>query len=195
MKKFVLIVILFVSFSSLSQKYDAKKIKFSANTNIDSLERNEIYSLDKEELYRLISRSKKKYNLLVSFGTWCSPCRKSLPALIQFIEENSGQVNLYIVNIEKDSSQALLETQAFFSKINYSTPTFMVSENYGKTKKGKYKLFVKDIIGERDFSEIYLGMFEHILFDENVKIVYKSNYNDKDDITLQNINKIINSAQ
>ena len=174
MKKNILIILMLISFTSYSQKYDAKKIAFnSANTSIENLDKNEIFSLDKDEFLKLVSKSEKKYNLIVSFATWCSPCRKCLPALIKFAEENEDKINLYIINIEKDKSKNLLESREFFKKINYSTPTFMVSEKYGKDRRTKYKRFIKDLIGEKDFSDIYLGMFENILFDSNSNIILK----------------------
>ncbi len=191
MNKNILVAFMIFSLTSYFQKYEAKKIIPYSNTNIDSLGRNEIYSLDKNELADLIRKSKKKYNLLLSFGTWCSPCREHLPALINFVKKNKEKINLYIINIEKDDSKSLFVTKQFFLEINYSTPTFMVSEKYGKDRRSKYKAFIKDVIGEKDFSDIYLGMFENILFDENFKIIYKSNDSDKDEVTLENINKII----
>ena len=119
-----------ISLTSYSQKYDAKKISSNSDTSIENLDKSEIYSLDKEEFLKLVSQSKKKYNLIVSFATWCGPCRKSLPTLIKFAEENKDKLNLYIINIEKDKSKNLLETKEFFLEIKYSSPTFMVSEKY-----------------------------------------------------------------
>ena len=56
----------------------------------------------------------------------------------------------------------------------------MVSEKYGKDRRSKYKRFIKDLIGEKDFSDIYLGMFENILFDGDSNIIFKSNDSDDD---------------
>ena len=138
----------------------------------------------------LILKSKKKYNLLLSFGIWCSPCRIALPKLIEFIEENKDIINLYIINIEKDKSKSLFETKKYFSEINYTTSTFMISEKYGTDRRNKYKKFMKDII-KNGFSDEYLGMFESILFDNNSNIIYKSKDSDTDETTLENLKKII----
>lgn len=192
MKTFILILYLLFYSLSYSQNYDAMKINLSDSINIDKLKRSEIYSIEKSELIKLISNSSKKFNLIVSFGTWCSPCRKSLPLLIKLIEENKEKINLYLINIEKDKSKSLFETKQYLYNLGYLSPTFMVSEKYGKGMRSKYKNFIKDLIGEEKFSDLFLGMFENILYDKNLNILYKSTYNDIDEITLQNIKKMIN---
>jgi len=188
------LVTLFFLFSILAkaQEYNANKIVFTDSTNIELLKKNEIYSLNKEELYRLISKSKKKYNLLVSFAIWCGPCQESLPLLLKLAEKNKEKLSLYIINIENDKSKRLTQTKKFFNEIKYSNPTFMVSETYGRNSRLKYKNFIKDIIGKKEFNSSYLGLFENILFDKNFKILFKSTYNDNDEVILYNINKIIN---
>lgn len=192
MKLKQLVLLLLFHKLTFAQFYQASKIVNVQRLNIENLQQHTIYSIDKNELVNLITNSSTEYNLVVSFATWCSPCRKALPKLLQFINENNHIISLYLVNIENNNSSELFETKTYLEDLGYIKPTFTISETYGKGTRSRYKKFITDIIGKKNFSNLYLGLFQNILLTKNFKIIYKSTYNDINTVTIDNIKKIIN---
>ena len=169
--KFILLFLFIISNIYSQEIYNAKKI-----TDFKSVTKNQsdsdIYSLNATELGSLILSSQKKYQLIYSYATWCKPCNETLPKILKFVNSNNN-VQLYIINIEKDNSRSLKWTKdAFIKKFNYLNNTFMVSESYGKRSYKKYDRFIQVIApGHKDY-----GLSLIILFDNNKNLLYASTY-------------------
>jgi len=144
--------------------------------------------LNKTEFDSLVKTDKEhQFHLIYSFGTWCKPCVAFLPKLLDWIESNPS-VKLYILNIEKDGNDKLLNVKNFLSeKHNFNANTFMVSDEYGKRRWKKYDAFVQEMaLGHDEY-----GMSLLLLYDENVKLLYASTYNEtEDEEILKMTNKI-----
>jgi thiol-disulfide isomerase/thioredoxin len=191
MKKFIAILIL-CSINSFGQTLKSKKIDFDTVSTFSDLKDSTTYEIDKNTLLNLISKNKKKYTLVVSYGFWCKPCNEYLPKLLNFINENKEQVELVLINVEPDDSKRLyLNYYYLLKRFNYTKPIFMISETYSKKKWKKYDSFLIDLISKDVFNKTMGGMSQHILYESN-KIVYLSNYNLTDDIILSDLSNIMN---
>lgn len=163
--------------SAIGQSRKSTKIDFQNTSNYSDLADNTIYSLNRTELTELLSKSDKKYTLLISYGFWCKPCQEHLLQIIKFSESNNKDLDLFILSLEPDDSKRLFVHQEFLkNKFGFTKPNFMISEDYGQKKWKKYDAFLLDLIGEEKFNKIYTGMSQCILY-QNGKIVYLSNYN------------------
>src|SRR5690606_18705301 len=142
MKNVVLFFLLLFCFTKLfaQENYFAKTI-----TDYDAVlnsNKNEIYSLNKEEFDSLVKADKNhQFHLVYSFGTWCKRCVAFLPKLLDW-PENNALVRLYILSRGKDGEKELLRLKDFLpEKHNFNANAFMVSEEYGKRRWKKYDAF------------------------------------------------------
>lgn len=191
MKQFSIVLFLLFSMTTFGQKIKAEKINFEKTPNYESLSDSTIYSLNKTELNKLLSKSNKKYTLLLSYGFWCKPCQELIPKILKFIKDNENIIDIYIINVEPDNSKRLYLHQDFlYKRFDFYKANFMISDEYGGAKWKKYDAFLLDLIGEKKFNKTYTGMSQNILY-HNKEIIYLSNYNLSDEKILNDLNNII----
>ncbi len=110
-----------------------------------------------------LSELQGNYVLLDFWGSWCGPCRKQNPKLVQFYNKNASKITLVTVALERDDTswKKVVEKDGFNWKyqIVEQSPVVLMSEiarKYGVTAiptkilispKGK-------IIGKLSFEEI-----------------------------------------
>jgi len=184
MKQF-LFFFLFINCIYSQDDYTAKKITdyYSVLTNKSE---NAIYSLNANELDSLITTSPKKYHLIYSYATWCKSCNILFPKILDIVK-NSKNIQLYVIDIERNNSRYLKWTkEAFKNKFNYLNNTFMISDSYGKRRYKKYENFIQKIApGHKDY-----GLSLIVLFDKNKNLLYASTYFEEDDAEIKKINTL-----
>ena len=172
-----------------AQKYSTKKIN-SAALNIYKINDNSIYSLNKTELKIILNSSTTNHTLIVFYAFWCGACQVELPTILKYATQNKKTLSIKLINIEKDNSNRQFETKKYLEQINFPMPSFMISEEYGRGKRTKYRNFLKDLLFVKKVPEKYLGLGECILF-EGDRIVYLSTYDENITTILNNINNLI----
>ena len=64
-----------------------------------------IQSLDNKEIN---SKNIREEVILLNFwASWCMPCRKELPDMLELLEKFSGKVALFTISIDKDKNDSL----------------------------------------------------------------------------------------
>jgi thiol-disulfide isomerase/thioredoxin len=148
----------------------------------------DVYSLNSENFLELITSSTKEYHLFYSFATWCGPCREYLPMLLDLVEKNSDNLELYVLIIEKDDSKELLHSKAFFSKIeNFDRPLYCLTTGKSKKPVKRYLNFVESILP----NHIEYGLSLNIMYNNMANVLYASNYNETKEDILTNLNQLL----
>lgn len=183
--------ILLINTLCYGQTLKSEKLNFEIINNLHDLKNEITYSLNKEELHKLIKLNNKKFTLVLSYGFWCKPCNEYFPKILNFVKENEKKIELIVVNVEPDNSKRLYANYYYLKKrFNFKKSYFMISEEYGNRKWKKYDGFLIDLIGKDKFKKEFSGMSQNILF-ENNQIVYLSNYNLSDEQILKDLKNII----
>lgn len=184
---------MFFCFGFLKAQTTTLKAKEIININefvseLNSNPKLDIYSLNSENFLELLTSSTKEYHLFYSFATWCRPCREYLPMLLEFVEKNRDNLELYVLIIEKDDSKELLHSKAFFSKIkNFNSPLYCLTSGESKRPVKRYLNFVKSILpNHKEY-----GLSLNILYNNNGNALYASNYNESKEEILTNLNELI----
>jgi len=178
----------FLLFVNCIYSQDTYKAKIITNYTFVLTNKNEnaIYSLNANELDSLITLSPKKYHLIYSYATWCKSCNIFFPKILNLVK-NSKNIQLYVINIERNNSRYLKWTkEAFKNKFNYLNNTFMVSDTYGKRRYKKYERFIQNIAPDHK----NYGLSLIVLFDNNKNLLYASTYFEEDDAEIKKINML-----
>lgn len=189
--KLILYIFLVFPLALFGQTIKAEKINFEVTPTYESLNDSVIYSLNKAELTNLLSKSTKKYTLVLSYGFWCKPCQEYMPKILKLVKENESKIDLFVISVEPDNSKRLFLHHEFLKKrFAFDQPSFSISEDYGNKKWMKYDAFLLDLIGEDKFNKTYTGMSQNILYHNN-EIVYLSNYNLSDEKIISDLTTIL----
>ena len=82
------------------------------------------------ERLRKPRKNKTKYNVIVSFwATYCEPCKKEIPHLIEFAKKNRSDVKLILISIDKEGMSKI---QPFVKAMNIPKAVPVLSDKYGK---------------------------------------------------------------
>lgn len=180
----------FITFQKgFTQRYSTKKINYNVINNYE-INDNTIYSLNKIELKNILDSVATKYTLIVFYAFWCGSCQEELPTILTYASQNKKTLSIKLINIEKDNSNRQFETKKYLERINFSLPSFMISEEYGSGKRTKYRNFLKDLLLVKKVPEKYLGLGECILFKDN-NIIYLSTYDESIKTIINNIDNLI----
>lgn len=192
MKGYLLGLIILLSTFSLSQKkYQAKDIidYNSVIQNINKEEGNEIYKINKPILDDLLKASDKKYSLIYTFGTWCGPCVKKLPQVLE-LKKDFNNLTLLITTAEKNDSRYLWVTSDYFKKdalVNF--PTFNVFNEFeNKRRWKKYDHFIQKVVpNHKDYGYSLLILIENA----TGNVLYASTYNETADHEIKTITNFL----
>jgi len=123
------------------------------------------YSVDVETTKLIISKSSKKYVLIVFFSYWCSACHEGMPGLKQFADNNKKDVDIIFV-----SSSDWLDTskdKVFIDKFGFkNTPLLSIDlYKYGTEFMNWNRLgaFVGELLS-MDTEKLNIGLPTYLLF-------------------------------
>ena len=60
----------------------------------------DVYTVQTDDLYCLARNSNKDYTMFLTFANSCGPCRKELPLVVNFANEN--KFDLYVLTVERE---------------------------------------------------------------------------------------------
>lgn len=127
MKKiFCLIFILVLSFSctkSEEKKVETTTTKTEAKVSTSS--KREYKALSPKDLEAILSANKDKVVLVNFFATWCPPCRKEVPELVELYKTYKGKnVEFIGISVDENGAEAV---DLFAEKININYPLYLSS--------------------------------------------------------------------
>lgn len=82
--------------------------------------------LDKKELLTAVRKAKGRVVVLNFFATWCKPCIKEMPGLIE-IRKNFSEEDLYLLGLSVDANPKQLE--AYLNKTPINFPVYRASQD------------------------------------------------------------------
>ncbi|WP_395091465.1 hypothetical protein ACF3NR_10105 [Vaginella massiliensis] len=100
--------------------------------------RNDIYSLNEDELKKIIQQSKKPKTLISTFGWWCGAYVKKLPEILKIKKQYDESVEFILLIAEKDDGKYLFLTNYYLENdFNVNFPTFNISSEFtgGRNKR------------------------------------------------------------
>lgn len=79
--------------------------------------------IEPEELLELIHKSDRPYVLVNFFATWCGPCRREIPDLVEMQDDPNSEANVVLISIDSPSD-AKSKLRDFLTDMNVSFPTY-----------------------------------------------------------------------
>lgn len=162
---------------------DKEKLEFTPS-KIDLLshnnQKNDVYSLDADELTEIIKNSEKKYKLLFFNQIWCTT---NLNALNCLLDKKLEEFDIFILSgldwIYTKSYRRYLDTTDYGLNIYildlHKYPT-QKALSIGQSTLKKMKIFLSGFFGEKVYKELseieYLPSF--YILDSEKKILYSS---------------------
>ena len=178
MKYYLLIILALLLISSVDKTEDSNKVSVL-------------------QLKEIIKKSNKEFNLIYTYVDWCAPCVKEFPTVIKYCKQNN--INLFIIIQSKEGTVNLAKFKdKFKEKYNFEGNLYNFSFDKALVKTVKksnyrnYQVYIKELIGENYKPELIYSSDNFILMNNNLKIIYISEYTDYNNI-YKKISELIKS--
>lgn len=129
-----------------------------------------VYSINSNELKKILETSQKEFKVLIFFTWWCPGCNQAIPIILTELEKSENQSVIMITPDDWIYKQAYIN---YKSKNAYSYKTYMLDVyKYGQKRSPHYRMskFISEIC--KDCSEVK-GFPSFIVFDAQNNIVLK----------------------
>ena len=142
-----LIFLIFLFFSNLSHSDDNNQ-----QLLIKDPKKIEPFSLiDMNDKKKTISNSDGKLLLLNFWATWCPPCIKEIPDLLQLKKKFGNKLDVYFISVDMNVKKSVPK---FLKKNNLSDFNFYNDEKLILSKKFDVSIMPTTIIINKDFKEV-----------------------------------------
>ena len=149
-----------------------------------------IFTVDKEDILCLATKSEKEKTLVYTFGTWCAPCLKHLPNAINLARDYN--LDFYVLLIDKENSDRELTAIGFLNqiqeKINFEIKVLNLKDENGRPNK-KYKQFLGQITPS-EFENIN-DMSKYIILDKLGTVLMVTTWKDNRENDWEDDSKMI----
>ncbi len=127
MKKIIaLLAITILIFSCSKKEQQTSDANAPSNANAVSQSKAALKSLTSKDLQDIIGNNKGKVVLVNFFATWCPPCRKEVPELVELYKTYKGKnVEFIGIGIDDGGAEVVLP---FAEKVNLNYPLFLSSQ-------------------------------------------------------------------
>ncbi len=123
MKKLAVLLILVTLVFACSKKEEPPVSSSPAPASKSSLS---LKSLTSKDLQEIISSNSGKVVLVNFFATWCPPCRKEVPELIELYKNYRGKnVEFIGIGIDEGGAEVIVP---FAEKVNINYPLYLTSQ-------------------------------------------------------------------
>ena len=164
-----LIFFIFLFFSNLSHSDDNNQqllIKHPKKIDPFSL-------IDMNDIEKKISNSDGKLLLLNFWATWCPPCIKEIPDLLELKKKFDNKLDVYFISVDMNVKKSVPK---FLKQNNLSDLNFYNDEKLKLSKTFDVSIMPTTIIINKDFKEVskikgyvnwldndYIGLIEELL--------------------------------
>lgn len=104
----------------------AISLYFFLTTSTFSLFAGEIKIIDAESLKQTLSNSRNKITIVDFWATWCTPCKKQLPALSRIFTKYRGN-GLSVIGVSMDFDKD--KAKRFIGKLGIKYPVYLAAED------------------------------------------------------------------
>jgi len=128
-----------------------------ANDNNELIFHNSPKKIETMNLSRLdgtnidLKKISNKYLIINFWATWCPPCIKEIPDLLELQEKFNNKVKLVFISVDSSPEKVIPK---FIKKNNFKNFDVFTDQNFSITKKLKVKIMPTTIIVDKDSFEI-----------------------------------------
>ncbi len=128
-----------------------------ANDNNELIFHNSPKKIETMNLSRLdgtnidLKKISNKYLIINFWATWCPPCIKEIPDLLELQEKFKNKVKLVFISVDSSPEKVIPK---FIKKNNFKNFDVFTDQNFSITKKLKVKIMPTTIIVDKDSFEI-----------------------------------------
>ncbi len=101
---------------------------------------------------KLISGTESNVIILNFWATWCAPCIKEIPDLIELNNRFDGKIDLYFVSVDQNVKKVVPK---FLKKNNFKNLDIINDEKLEISKRFNVKVMPTTIIINKDFQQKY----------------------------------------
>ena len=169
MKYFVFII--FLAISNLSHSYENNQLLLHNQPKKIDLIKLETLHGEKINIVKLLDN--KKVILINFWATWCPPCIKEIPDLINLQQKNKKDVELVFISVDSNPKKAIPK---FMKKNSFLKFESYVDNKLNLTRKLNVKIMPTTLIINNELSEIsrvegYIEWLGEGVFDEFRKLL------------------------
>lgn len=128
-----------------------------ANDNNELIFHNSPKKIETMNLSRLdgtnidLKKISNKYLIINFWATWCPPCIKEIPDLLELQEKFNNKIKLVFISVDSSPEKVIPK---FIKKNNFKNFDVFTDQNFSITKKLKVKIMPTTIIVDKDSFEI-----------------------------------------
>ncbi|MCX7990549.1 MAG: redoxin family protein [Proteobacteria bacterium] len=133
MKRFFFLVLVSLFIFSCAKKEEEKKAETTPQKTVESKSTKELKSISAKDLQEILKSNQGKVVLVNFFATWCPPCRKEVPELVELYKTYQSK-NVEFIGIAIDENGASAVTP-FAEKVNINYSLYLTTQDLNNIYK------------------------------------------------------------
>ncbi len=169
MKLFLFLLILVIS--NLSHSYENNQLLL--HNKPKKIEVVELNDIDGKIADKIKKTKNKKIYLLNFWATWCPPCLKEIPELLELKEKHKKQIEVLFISVDSNPQKVIPK---FLKKNNFQDILIFSDKTLKLTTKLDVKIMPTTVLINNELSEIsrvegYIDWLDEEIYDQFKKLL------------------------
>ncbi len=163
--KFALFLII-ITISNLSYSYENNQLLL--HNKPKKIEEIKLVNIEGEIVEIIKKTQNKKIYLLNFWATWCPPCIKEIPELLELKEKNEKKIEILFISVDSNPKKAIPK---FLKKHKFKNMSIFSDKTLKLSKKLNVKIMPTTILVNNDLNEIsrvegYIDWLDEKIYDK-----------------------------